>query len=180
MLVTVVLALALGVVNITLYQAYAVLVFVNPILSALCLGLLYLPFMFVLHVVRRPGAGLLSGLIVGLAAIPFSPAGVLAIVANVLNGLFAELPYTVTRYRRFGGAMPIVDGVVATVIAMLLYYVPPLNFANVALQVQVLTWICALVSGVVCGVFVQLLGAALVRTGILANTALGREQIAEV
>ncbi|MFT4305597.1 MAG: ECF transporter S component [Microbacterium sp.] len=56
-----------------------------------------------LHLLRRPGAGLLTAFLASLVALPFSPsgAGVFQAVGSVLVGLLLEAPFAVVRYRRF-------------------------------------------------------------------------------
>lgn len=55
------------------------------------------------HLLRRPGAGLLTATLAGMVALPFSPSGsgIFQAVGAVLLGLLIEAPFAVLRYRRF-------------------------------------------------------------------------------
>lgn len=63
------------------------------------LGLWVIPYLLPAAVVRRPGATLLASLIVGIISVFITPVGPMAIVGNVLGGLFIEVPLALMLYR---------------------------------------------------------------------------------
>ncbi|MFT4232030.1 MAG: ECF transporter S component, partial [Leucobacter sp.] len=71
-----------------------------PLLFIALGGLWNVPILLAMALLRRPGAGLLAGLLSGLVAAPFSPVGPGMIYTQVLAALFFEAPFALLRYRR--------------------------------------------------------------------------------
>lgn len=90
----------LGTANRFAQAAALVLV---PHALALFLPVAVLAPSIALHLLRRPGAGVLTAALAGLVALPFSPSGsgVFQAAGSVLLGLLLEAPFAATRYRRF-------------------------------------------------------------------------------
>ncbi|WP_309135214.1 ECF transporter S component [Cellulomonas sp.] len=133
-----------------------------------------------LYIVRKPGVGVVVELAAALVEVAFlaSPVGPMLLVVGLVQGAGAELAFTLTRYRRYGWWVFVLSGVTAAVASTLLgmvrsgWHLQDLFALRVALQ---------LVSGVVlCGLLARVLGDALVRTGVLDETALGRAWRARV
>ncbi|WP_246036715.1 ECF transporter S component [Cellulomonas telluris] len=133
-----------------------------------------------LYIVRKPGVGAVVELAAALVEVAFlaSPVGPMLLVVGLVQGAGAELAFTLTRYRRYGWWVFVLSGVTAAVASTLLgmvrsgWHLQDLFALRVALQ---------LVSGVVlCGLLARVLGDALVRTGVLDETALGRAWRARV
>jgi energy-coupling factor transport system substrate-specific component len=72
-----------------------------PPLSALVGGAWIVGFVIAMRLLERPGAAVLTGLISGLVATPFSATGPAIIVTNVMFAAFVELPFLVILYRRW-------------------------------------------------------------------------------
>lgn len=133
-----------------------------------------------LYIVRKPGVGVVVELAAALVEVAFlaSPVGPMLLVVGLVQGAGAELAFTLTRYRRYGWWVFVLSGVTAAVASTLLgmvrsgWHLQDLFALRVALQ---------LLSGVVlCGLLARVLGDALVRTGVLDETALGRAWRARV
>ncbi|MFS0706067.1 ECF transporter S component [Cellulomonas sp. 179-A 9B4 NHS] len=129
-----------------------------------------------LHIVRKPGVGVVVELVAALVEVAFlaSPVGPMLLVVGLVQGVGAELAFTLTRYRRYGWWVFVASGVSAGLASTLLgtlrygWHLQDLFALRVGLQV---------VSGVVlCGLLARVLGDALARTGVLDETALGRER----
>lgn len=129
-----------------------------------------------LHIVRKPGVGVVVELVAALVEVAFlaSPVGPMLLVVGLVQGVGAELAFTLTRYRRYGWWVFVASGVSAGLASTLLgtlrygWHLQELFALRVGLQV---------LSGVVlCGLLARVLGDALARTGVLDETALGRER----
>jgi len=70
-----------------------------PFVSVAIAGLWLLPATIALRLLRRPGAGLLAGLISGLVIVPFSGYGFGSIFTNLWWSFFAEVGFLVVLYR---------------------------------------------------------------------------------
>lgn len=76
---------------------------IAPHALALFLPVAVLAPSIALHLLRRPGAGLLTAVLAGVVALPFSPSGVgiFQALGSVPLGLLLEAPFAMLRYRRF-------------------------------------------------------------------------------
>lgn len=70
-----------------------------PFASVAIAGLWVLPATVALRLLQRPGAGLLVGLVSGLALVPFSGYGFTSVATNLWWAFFAEVGFLVTFYR---------------------------------------------------------------------------------
>lgn len=83
------------------YLAAAFAVF-GPMLYGLTVGTHFLPSVVSLALLKRPGMAVLAGLIAGLVGAAFAPWWLWRYVgAGLLVGLLIEIPFLVTRYRRW-------------------------------------------------------------------------------
>jgi energy-coupling factor transport system permease protein len=129
-----------------------------------------------LYIVRKPGVGVVVELVAALVEVAFlaSPVGPMLLLVGLVQGVGAELAFTLTRYRRYGWWVFVASGVTAALASTLLgtvrygWHLQDLFALRIGLQV---------VSGIVlCGLLARVLGDALARTGVLDETALGRER----
>ncbi len=80
--------------------ALSVSLFVTvPFASVAVAGLWLVPAVIALRLLRRPGAGLVVGLVAGLAMAPVW--SVTAVATTMFWSAFAEAPFTLTAYRRW-------------------------------------------------------------------------------
>lgn len=128
-----------------------------PLIYAALLPVKLVPGLLAQMLLRRPGAALLTSLIVGLVNIPFSAHGPAAALALVAIGLMQEIPPAVWLYRRWStwllaaGSASIalalawlgwrVISVESTVDWMRLTYWPA-----AALGALAITWLCAAIT----------------------------------
>ncbi|WP_426311769.1 ECF transporter S component [Cellulosimicrobium sp. E-16] len=125
------------------------------------------------YVVRKPGVGILAETLAALVEVVFlaSPAGPLLLVVGLVQGLGAELPFALTRYRRFGWWVFVASGVSAALVTFAFNAVRfgwlGQDYAMLRLGVQVVSCV------VLCGLAARLLGDALARTGALDAFAIG-------
>ncbi|EEH66879.1 MAG: ECF transporter S component [Actinomyces urogenitalis] len=66
-----------------------------------CMGLWTIPYLLPAVIVRRPGACVLAGLIMGIICAFTSPQGPASIVGNVLGAVFIEAPLALMLYRKW-------------------------------------------------------------------------------
>ena len=103
LLVFAAIGVALGLALVPVNYAWVALqTAIGPFARALFAGLNYLPILLALYITRRPGAGLLCSLFLGLVQAALTPFGWVAIIAFLTPGIGCELPFLLTRYRRFG------------------------------------------------------------------------------
>ncbi|MFT4051075.1 MAG: ECF transporter S component [Microbacterium sp.] len=95
------IGVATGLLTIPATAAASALSPSAPPLAALTYGAWVVGFVVALRLIERPGAGVLTGLISGLVAAPFSTTGAAIVITNVLFAFLVELPFLVTRYRRW-------------------------------------------------------------------------------
>ncbi|KLN33074.1 thiamine ABC transporter permease [Cellulosimicrobium funkei] len=125
------------------------------------------------YIVRKPGVGILAETLAALVEVVFlaSPAGPLLLLVGLVQGLGAELPFALTRYRRFGWWVFVACGVSAALVTFAFNAVRfgwlGQDYAMLRLGVQVVSCV------VLCGLTARLLGDALARTGALDAFAIG-------
>ena len=125
-----------------------------------------------LAILRRPGVGILAEMLAAIIEVVFlgSPVGPLLVLSAALQGIGSELPFALTRYRRFGWGVFAASGAFGaglvffwTAYRMGWYGQDLLAFR---LGVQVLSGI------VLGGLLARITVRALSRTGVLANFAI--------
>lgn len=127
------------------------------------------------YIVRKPGVGIVVEIIAAIVEVVFlaSPVGPMLILVGFIQGLGAELPFALTRYRRFGWGVFVASGLSAAVFNFALGAVRSgwlgQDFLALRMGFQVLSGI------VLCGLLARVIGDALLRTGVLDNYAIGRE-----
>ena len=124
-------------------------------------------------ILRRPGVGILAEMLAGTIEVVFlgSPAGPLLILSAALQGLGSELPFALTRYRRYGCGVFAASGALG---AGLVFFWTAYRMGwygqdllTIRLGIQVLSGI------VLGGLLAKVIVRALERTGVLADFAIG-------
>ncbi len=124
-------------------------------------------------ITRRPGSGIVAEVTASIIEVIFlgSPVGPLLIVAAFLQGLGSELPFALTRYRRFGWLTYAMSGALGAFgvfwfsAARAGWFGSDLLFLRLGLQVA---------SGLVLGgLLAKVLVDALRRTGVVDSFAIG-------
>lgn len=65
------------------------------------MGFWVIPYLLPSTIVRRPGATMLASLIIGVICIFVTPTGPMAIIGNLIGGLYIEVPLAVMLYRQW-------------------------------------------------------------------------------
>ncbi len=174
LLVAITLSLGLGVASSAIASVTPLLETFNPLLGSAVTGYATLIGLFVPYVMRRPGAGLLAAVGVGLVQAQFTPRGLNAISSGFILGLIYEAPFALTRYRRYGGLFMTSAGAITAVIPTALSAVASgLTALDSWAQLAVIGITAS--SGALGGYLAKSLADRIARSGVLASTALGRQ-----
>lgn len=143
---------------------------VGPIYARLLNGLWFMSGFMALAIVRKPGIGFAAQAIAGLVMTPFTPFGILIFFGTLVNGVFTELVFLFTRYKRYSYPVMIVGMTLLSLVYTLFEYGPS-GYGGLAISVQI--WILAVsaFSGALCGWLCRRLTDALLRTGMLSGYA---------
>ncbi|KQO10002.1 hypothetical protein ASF06_07150 [Agreia sp. Leaf244] len=136
-----------------------------PLLYGFTIGVYFVPGVVAQYVIRRGGVAVLTAGIAGLVTAPLQPLGFWATLIAIAIGAFQELPFLITRYRRWSTWLFLVGGAVAGVVCALGMY---RTLAKDALDAGSGAVLMSgyFVAPVVFTALAVLLGAALVRTGV--------------
>ncbi|MCU0494309.1 MAG: hypothetical protein MUD01_22200 [Chloroflexaceae bacterium] len=179
-LVLAVSSIALGVVTAAVFSLYVLVLAAMPLAAFAFAGVAYLQPFFVGYITRSPLKILVGQLIGGLAAIPFHPAGLVAVVGFVLYGVFAIVALFIgTRFRHFGPGSWALAGAVAAIFNLLWNGLVLQSF-NFTLGVNLLIGVLAVASCLGFVFLARALVLAVARAGVLSGTELGREQGQEI
>ncbi|MET7640816.1 ECF transporter S component [Streptomyces sp. NPDC005438] len=121
-----------------------------------------------LAVLRRPGTGILTGLVAGLVQVPVTPFGWQMILTALIWALPLELVFLVTRYRLWGTSFFVVAGAIACALAAVTS-VPAYQLGDFAVPVVVLALAVQPLSGAVATLLAKLLSDRLARAGVGPN-----------
>lgn len=147
--------------------------------NALFGGIWLLPSLMASYILRRPGTALLMALLYSLVQVPLSPYGIAVMFGGVIGGVCYELPFLITRYRRYGLAMLVGGGGLANLATVAISGLMQ-GGLNLAPGLLLGVAVAGFASGALAGWLSKLLADSLVRAGLLGGTALGRERSAEV
>lgn len=181
LMISVVIGLAFGVLLVPVTYAYAALLSLGILARALLSGVYFLPAAFAGYVVRKPGAILLVSLVSALAAMPFTPYGFIILMVGALTGVVGELvTWLFTRYRSFPAGRFVLAGVVAGLVEFGLILGGLRSSEELSAGILAAAFFTSAVTfGLAAGV-AKLLADAVARTGVLANTALGKANVDEI
>ena len=128
-----------------------------------------------LAILRRPGVGVLAEMLAATIEVLFlgSPVGPLLLLSAALQGIGSELPFALTRYRRYGWGVFAASGALGAslVFAWTAYRMGWYGQDLLALRLGI-----QVLSGIVLGgLLAKVIVRALERTGVLSDFAIGAE-----
>jgi len=129
-------------------------------------------------IIRRPFVGVIAEVIASVIEVVFlgSPAGPTLLIAAALQGAGSELPFALTRYRRYGWWVFAISGVLG---AGLVFFYSAFRAGWYGQEILFLRLGMQLVSGLFLGgLLAKVLVDALRRTGVLDEFAIGRADAA--
>ena len=174
------IAIVLGLLLAGVNYISAALLAINPVFVAALAGFYFLPGIMVMLIIRRPGAVVLTRVIINLIMIPFTPFGWMELVVNIVFGLASELPFTLTRYRDYRLRILLLSGISAGLPSFVMM------FAFVALNeltpfLQIVAAFLFPISGALLGGWLaNALANAIAKTGVLNSFAINEEQQEEI
>jgi ABC-type thiamin/hydroxymethylpyrimidine transport system permease subunit len=181
LMVSVVIGLAFGVLFIPVTFAYAAFLSFGIIARALLSGVYYLPAAFAAYVIRKPGSILLVSMVSALAAMPFTPYGLIIILVGAITGVMGELvTWLFTRYRKFPIGRFVLAGVIAGLIEFGLILGSLRSTTELELGILVVAFVLSAITFGLAALLAKKLADSVARTGVLANTALGRSNKDEI
>lgn len=130
-------------------------------------------------ILRRPGVGVIAEMLAALIQVVFlgSPVGPLLLLSGALQGIGSELPFALTRYRRFGWGVFAASGALG---AGLVFFWTAYRFGWYGQDLFTLRLMVQVLSGIVLGgMLAKVIVRALERTGVLANFAIGAASTGE-
>jgi energy-coupling factor transport system permease protein len=147
-----------------------------PPAQAILNGLWLLPAVLVGLIVRRPGAAFFGGFVAAAVSVVLgSVYGADALISGLVQGAGAELGFALGLYRRWTLPFAMVSGALAGLAATI--HDVPIYYLDAGADVWLVYGIASVASGaLVAGIGAWLLVRALVRTGVLREFAVGREQ----
>lgn len=125
-------------------------------------------------IIRRPFAGVIAEVIASVVEVVFlgSPVGPLLFVAAAIQGAGSEIPFALTRYRRFGWGVFALSGLLG---AGLVFFYSAFRSGWYGQDIFVLRLVIQCLSGIVLGGLLgKVIVDALARTGVVDNFAIGR------
>ena len=137
-------------------------------------GLWVIPGVITAYILRRPGAALISQLLVGVIQAPLSPYGWMTVIGQLTYGLASEAVFLATRYRNYRLPVLLIVGSVTNLVNMALVYVP-LGYTRLSAGMQIAVVALTLLSGALGGWLAKGLADAIAQTGVLSGFAIGQE-----
>ena len=147
-----------------------------PPAQAILNGLWLLPAVLVGLIVRLPGAAFFGGFVAAVVSVLLgSVYGVDALVSGLVQGAGAEIGFAIGLYRRWSLPFAMLSGALSGLAATL--HDVPIYYIDAGADVWLVYGIASVASGaIVAGLGAWLLVRALVRTGVLRDFAVGRDQ----
>lgn len=124
-------------------------------------------------IIRKPGSGVVAELLAAVVEVVFlgSPVGPLLVISALLQGVGSELPFALTRYRRFTWTTFALSGALG---AGLVFFWSAVRFGWFGQDILLLRLGMQVISGIILGGLLgKILVGALQRTGVLDNFAIG-------
>jgi len=150
------------------FAGFTIRAALGPLGTILNAGLFYLPGLMALYIVRKPGASILNGIFVGLVWIPLTPFGLAVTVPAIVARIGSEIPFLLTRYRRYDRSVMLVSGAAAGLLSLGVIYIPS-SFQTLALPIQAALIVGHGLSGMILsGLLAKLLADKLAETGVLS------------
>lgn len=175
LLVTVMLGLAIGLVTIPLRMITTSLnVLFGPLASVPASAYVVLAGIFVAYVVRRPLAAAVSQIIAGLVLTVLVPGGFLVVALYLIHAIAIELPFALTRYKRYEKWFLAIAGGIARLIILATAWIPA-ALGDLAPIVQIGLLIGAFIGGAIGGLLAKVLADSLARAGVFSIGDLDEE-----
>lgn len=172
---------ALGVAFAPLYMAWIQVWAIasgllGPIGLDLVMGFWFVVSIICAHIFRKPGAALISEWIAAVVQIPLgSPSGAWLVLTGLIQGLGAEVPFFLTKYKKFNTGTLMLSGMGAS-IASFIYNWFRFGYSGLSPVLILTMLVIRLISGaVLAGLLGKGIAEGLAATGVLNSFPLGKE-----
>jgi len=171
------LGVAFGPLYMAWIQVWAVATgLLGPIGLDIVFGFWFIVSIICAHIFRKPGAALISEWIAAVVQIPLgSPSGAWLILTGFVQGLGAEIPFWLTKYKKFNTGVLMLSGVGAA-LASFIYNWFRFGYSGLSPILIITMLVIRMVSGaVLAGVLGKGIAEGLAATGVLNSFPLGKE-----
>ena len=163
-----------GVVYLAVVQLWLIAqAFIGPLALDIFFGLWCVASVVAAYIVRKPFAAFFAEVVAAVAEVATgNPAGIILLITGVVQGAGAELPFLLTRWKRYDTAILVASGVSAAVFSFVYTWI---RFKYGALDPKLLALMFTLriISGIVlCGLLGRWIARALQRTGAVQGLAI--------
>ncbi|MPZ51227.1 MAG: thiamine ABC transporter permease [Acidimicrobiia bacterium] len=128
------------------------------------------------YLLRRPFTGVVAEISAAFVEFAFlgSPVGPILLLSGFIQGAGAELPFALTRYRRFGWGVFVMSGLSASAAS---FVYASIRFGWWGQDLFLLRMVLHLLSGLLLtGVLARVTGDALARSGVVDDLPIGRDR----
>lgn len=180
LLITAVMSLVLAFLSIFLTFFSTIVVMPLGVIPVLAVHeLLSIPALLVAYIIRRPGTAILSQTIIAVVSIGFNTWGWLNLAVIVTRGIPLELPFLITKYRKYNLTVLISSITLTGVVSYLALWIP-LKIYLLNLNFIILGAIVTIVTSIIYGVFTKVIADSIAKTGVLSNYAIGQNTDEEI
>ncbi|MCD5413662.1 MAG: ECF transporter S component [Clostridiales bacterium] len=180
LLVTAILSIVFAIILLGVTYVYMMIIVpLGPLAMFSLHGIWFIPPILVAYVMRRPGAALLSQIIISLTTVAFSPWGWMELTIIITRGLPIELGFLATRYQNYRVSALMLISIATGLVAVAIFWVP-LGINILAHGMQMATVIAAIVNAGIAGWATKMLADSIAKTGVLSNYEVGKEMQEEV
>ena len=150
---------------------------IGPFALDLIYGVWFMASITAAYIIRKPGVAFTTEVLAALAEMPWGVAGAGALIGGVMQGFACEIPFALTRWRRYNTAVLIASGMTASVFTMVHnWFLFGYNEFHVGMLMAM--WAVRLLSGaLIAGIGGKAVADGLAATGALRSFPLGRERV---
>jgi energy-coupling factor transport system substrate-specific component len=181
----IVIVAAIGVVFGMLYLAWVQLWLliqglIGPLAQEILFGFWFVASILAAYIIRKPGAAFIAEVVAAIAEVlTGNPSGAILLLTGVIQGLGAEVPFALTRWRNYHPAVLLASGASAAIFSFV-YNWFRFSYWELAPGLLVTMLVIRVVSGMVLGGWLgKFLGDRLYNTGVLQGLAIDRAKRSE-
>ena len=152
-----------------------------PWLAHFVAGLYVVAGVVVGYVLRRPGTAFLGEMMAAFVEWPLAPYGAIILFLGMLQAVGVEAVFASTRYRNYSLRILMLAGAVGALGVLFGRFYFAFGYGNLAVIDQLVRLISTILGGAVLGGLLgKFIADSLVKTGVLNNFPIARDQVREV
>lgn len=149
---------------------------IGPFALDLIYGVWFMAPITAAYIIRKPGVAFMTEVLAALGEMPWGVAGAGALIGGAMQGFACEIPFAVTRWRKYNTAVLMASGMTASVITMIHNWFL-FGYNEFPTGMLLGMWAVRLVSGaLIAGIGGKAVADGLAATGALRSFPLGRER----